>query len=475
MTIQRGRETTESHSAAEPIPPEVWRIAGVVVFGAVMGMLDTSLVNIGLKTIAADLGTGVDVIQWVASAYLIALAVSLPLCSWLSRRLGPGRLWNGALVAFTITSCLCALAPDVGWLIAFRVLQGLAAGVLLPAGQAILGQVAGPQRMGRVMGVVGIAVVGAPTIGPTVGGLMLDHLSWPWLFLINLPLGAIALVLGLRTLPMDRGTPQGALHLGGLVTATVGVSAVVYGLSELGSRGSATAVEVWLPVLVGLVALVGFVTSSRSHERPLLDLGVFGNRAFAAATAASFFAGSAMFGAMFLLPLYFQIVHGDGLLRTGLLLAAYGAGGAVALPIGGRLSDRYGGGAVAVAGNLASAVVILPMALLGADASPWLVEPLLLVYGIATACSGMPLISAAYASVRHDQIPDAAALINILQRVGGAVGVAGLAVVLARASDPLGGFHAGFAVVAAVSVASALGAEVLRRHHRQVRQVAKPA
>ena len=391
----------------------------------------------------------------------LATAVQL-----VSRRLGPGRLWNGALVAFTVTSCLCALAPDVGWLIVFRVLQGLAAGVLLPAGQAILGQVAGPQRMGRVMGVVGIAVVGAPTIGPTVGGLMLDHLSWPWLFLINLPLGVVALVLGLRTLPMDRGTPQGALHVGGLVTATVGVSAVVYGLSELGSRGSAGAVEVWLPVLVGLIALAGFVAFSSSNEHPLLDLAVFSNRVFAAATVASFFAGAAMFGAMFILPLYFQITHGDGLLRTGLLLAAYGAGGAVALPVGGRLTDQYGGGAVAVLGNLASALTILPMALLAGDPSPWLIEPLLFAYGIATACSGMPLVSAAYAAVRHDQIPDAAALINILQRVGGAVGVAGLAVVLARAAEPASGFRIGFAVVCAASVASAAAAEFLRRHQR---------
>ena len=454
----------------DPIPAAVWKIAGVVVFGAVMGMLDTSLVNIGLKTIATDLGTDVDSIQWVASAYLIALAVSLPLCGWLTRRLGAGRLWLGALVAFTVTSCLCALAGNVEWLIAMRVLQGLSAGLLLPAGQAILGRAAGPQRMGRVMGVTGIAVVGAPTIGPTVGGLMLDQVSWQWLFLINLPLGLAAFVLGLRTLPLESGTHQGTIDVVGLLCATIGVSAVVYGLGELGTTGTVTAMSVWLPALVGPCALAVFVRRTRTDPRPLLDLHTFENRTFAAATMASFFTGAAMFGAMFLLPLYFQLVHDDGLVRTGLLLAAYGAGGIIALPYGGRLTDRLGGGVVATLGSVAGVLFVAPFAFLGADANAVLIEVLLFGFGVATALSGIPLISTAYAAVRSDQVADAAALINILQRIGGAVGVAGLAVTLSRAAASdwrlISGFQLAFGVIAATSLLAAAAAAVLRKHQQ---------
>lgn len=190
--------------ALEPIPARVWRVAGVVVFGAVMSMLDTSLVNIGLNSIATDLGAALDSAQWIASGYLLALAVTLPLCGWLGRQFGMDRVWLTALAGFTITSALCALAPNIGWLIGFRIAQGLAAGLLVPAGQTLLGQVAGPQRLGRVMSVVGIAVVAAPAIGPTVGGVMLANLDWEWLFLINIPFGLVAFVLGRRVLPRGK-------------------------------------------------------------------------------------------------------------------------------------------------------------------------------------------------------------------------------------------------------------------------------
>src|SRR5882762_2610095 len=215
---------TPAPAASDKIPAHVWRTAGVVVFGAVMGMLDTSLVNIGLRTIGTDLGASLATIQWVASAYLLALGVSLTVCGWFARRVGVTRLWMGALVAFTLTSVACAFAPTAGWLIGTRILQGLAAGLMIPAGQTILGQAAGPQRMGRVMGVVGIAVVGAPAIGPTIGGLMLAHWSWEWLFLINVPVGLVGLVLGLRYLPRSQGVPMQRLDVIGVVLAGGGVS-----------------------------------------------------------------------------------------------------------------------------------------------------------------------------------------------------------------------------------------------------------
>ncbi|WP_330179265.1 DHA2 family efflux MFS transporter permease subunit [Nocardia sp. NBC_01503] len=466
-TTSRPPDTPDS----DKIPAHVWRTAGVVVFGAIMGMLDTSLVNIGLHTIGADLHASLATIQWVASGYLLALGVSLTVCGWLGRRLGVGRLWLGAMLAFTITSGLCALAGSAGWLIALRVLQGLAAGVMIPAGQTILGQAAGPKRMGRVMGVVGIAVVGAPAIGPTIGGLMLAHWSWQWLFLINIPLGLIGFALGLRYLPLKPGAPTQSLDFLGLILAGGGVSAVVYGLSEIGETGSATSLSVWLPVVLGLVALVGFVARTVSSTRPLLDVRMFTNRVFAAANTASFFAGASMFGVMVLLPLYFQVLHGAGLVETGVRLIAFGAGGVITLPLGGRLADRFGGGLIAIFGNLAVALTLLPFAFLAADANPVLVQLLLFAAGVATALAGMPLVSAAYAAVRPDQLADAAAFVNILQRVGGAVGVAAVAVILSRATasawSPVSGYQFAFATIAAVSLIASIAATQLRRHQRR--------
>jgi EmrB/QacA subfamily drug resistance transporter len=462
---------TPAPAASDKIPAHVWRTAGVVVFGAVMGMLDTSLVNIGLRTIGTDLGASLATIQWVASAYLLALGVSLTVCGWFARRVGVTRLWMGALVAFTLTSVACAFAPTAGWLIGTRILQGLAAGLMIPAGQTILGQAAGPQRMGRVMGVVGIAVVGAPAIGPTIGGLMLAHWSWEWLFLINVPFGLVGLVLGLRYLPRSQGVPMQRLDVIGVVLAGGGVSAVVYGLSEIGSTGSVTSLSVWLPVVLGLVGLAGFLVRALRTERPLLDLRLFGNRAFRAATTAGFFAGGAMFGVMVVLPLYFQVLHGTGLIRTGVDLLAYGLGGIIMLPLGGRLTDRFGGGRVAVLGNLAIAAAVLPLAFLRADASGILIQFLLFAAGMATGVGAMPLVSSAYASVRHEQLPDATAVVNISQRVGGAVGVALVAVILSRATAsgwaPVSGYHLAFAALAALSLTSSAASTILRSHQRR--------
>ncbi|MCX4093462.1 MDR family MFS transporter [Nocardia sp. alder85J] len=455
--------------SSDSIPPHVWRIAGVVVFGALMSMLDTSLVNIGLHTIGADLHATLATVQWVASGYLLALAVSLPMCGWLARRFGPARVWVCAIAAFTVASGLCALAPGIGWLITLRVLQGLAAGVVVPAGQTILGQAAGPKYLGRVMAVVGIAVVSAPALGPTVGGLMLQNLSWQWLFLINLPFGVVACALGLRVLPRATGTHSGGLDFASLILAGGGASAVVYGLGELGVH-AANPLTVWLPIAAGLVALAGFVIRSARRELPLLDVRMFRDPVFAAANTASFFAGAAMFGLMVLLPLYFQVLHHDGLIRTGLLLLAYGGGGIVALPLGGRLTDRVGGGIVAVCGTLVVAATVAPLALLPADANAVLLQVLLFMAGVGTALSSMPLVSTAYAAVRHDQMPDAAAFVNILQRIGGAIGVAVVAVILSRAVDsahPVAfGYHVAFGGICALSLVAALASGVLLRVRR---------
>ncbi|HEX4444246.1 MAG TPA: DHA2 family efflux MFS transporter permease subunit [Galbitalea sp.] len=446
-------------------------MAGVVVFGAVMGMLDTSLVNIGLRTIGNDLHAGLDAVQWVASAYLLALAVALPICSWLGRRVGVARLWLGALVAFTIVSALCALAPDVGVLIALRVLQGLAAGFLIPAGQTLLGQAAGPKRMGRVMGIVGIAVVAAPAVGPTIGGLLLAHLSWQWLFLINVPLGVVALVLGLRVLTKTAGSGHDRVDVIGLLLAGAGFSAVVYGVGNIADAASVGPLLVWLPIVGGVIAIVAFVLRALRQSKPLLDVRMFGNRVFAAANGASFFAGAAMFGVSVLLPLYFQVVHGEGLVNSGLLLISYGLGGVVAFPLGGRLTDRVGGGVVAVVGNLVAAAVWAAFSLLDAHTNMLLLQPLLFIGGLAAGFVIMPLASAAYAAVRQDQVPDAAAFVNILQRVGGAVAVALVAVILSGATASTAvNYQFAFAAIAVSSVVAALASAVLWRHERRERR-----
>ncbi|WP_433627155.1 DHA2 family efflux MFS transporter permease subunit [Nocardia sp. CA-120079] len=465
--------TAATAPALEPIPAPVWRVAGVVVFGAVMSMLDTSLVNIGLNSIATDLGAALDSAQWIASGYLLALAVTLPLCGWLGRQFGMDRVWLTALAGFTVTSALCALAPNIGWLIGFRIAQGLAAGLLVPAGQTLLGQVAGPHRLGRVMSVVGIAVVAAPAIGPTIGGVMLANLDWEWLFLINIPFGLVAFVLGRRLLPRAQASGNGGrFDATGFALIAVGLSALVYGLGEFGSRGSVSAPTVWVSVVVGVLALGVFVVRSvRGGGASLLDVGLFRHPVFATANVANFFAGASLFGAMLLLPLYFQVLHRDDLIATGLLLMSFGIGGIIALPVGGRLTDRYGGGVVAVVGSAVTAAVTVPFAFGDASMNPVVVQVLLLIRGVATGLTGVPIVAAAYAAARPEQLPDAASFVNILQRVGGSIGAALLAVVLYRAAAAGllvdAGFRQAFWWLTAASVISLIASLLLWRKEIQ--------
>jgi predicted MFS family arabinose efflux permease len=293
------------------------------------------------------------------------------------------------------------------------------------------------------------------------------------LFLINIPFGLVAFVLARRVLPRSATSDTGGrFDATGFASIAVGLSALVYGLGEFGSRGSVSAPTVWISVVVGVLALGLFVARSvRGRGASLLDVGLFRHPVFATANVASFFAGASMFGAMLVLPLYFQVLHRDGLVATGLLLMSFGLGGIIAMPIGGRLTDRYGGGVVAVVGTAVTVAVSVPFALGDASMNPVVIQALLLIRGMATGLTGMPIVAAAYASVRPEQIPDAASFVNILQRVGGSIGAALLAVVLYRAADaglPVdAGFRQAFWWITAAAVVSLVASVLLWRKEIQ--------
>ncbi|SCG57503.1 DHA2 family efflux MFS transporter permease subunit [Micromonospora humi] len=465
--------TTRLHaaSATEAIPWRVWRLALVIAFGAFISQLDTSIVSVGLDTIAGDLDAGLGDAQWVANAYLIALGVSLPASGWLGRRFGVGRMWMVALGGFTVASALCAFAVGIWWLVAARVLQGLSAGVLVPAGQTVLGQAVGPQRLGRVMATLGIAVTLGPALGPALGGLIVHAGSWPWLFLVNVPLGGLGIWLARRYVPHDRPVDRpGRLDWPGLLLVGAGVPLLIYGLTRSGEAGGVTAPGVLLPALAGLLSIAGFVWHARRAAHPILDLRLFARPAYAAATVTAAFAGAVMYSATLLFPLYFQLGHGTGVLETGLALIPLGLGTALLLPVSGRLVDRYGGGVVSCYGILAAVATTVPFALAGTDLAETLVLVLLLLRGMALAVAVVPAGISAYKAVDPEQLPDATTQVNILQRVGGALGGAVFTVMLAHAL-PRGAdaaFRTTFAWLTVVSMLGLVGAAWLALAERRL-------
>jgi EmrB/QacA subfamily drug resistance transporter len=451
-------------ASLERIDWPTWRLAWVVVLGAFASGLDASLVNVGLHTIGTDLHAGLPVVQWTTTGYLLALAGALPLAGWMGNRAGVGRVWLAALAVFTLASGACALAPSIAVLIVLRVVQGLAGGLLLPAGQTVLGRAVGAHRLGRVMATLGIVVTAAPALGPVIGGLLLHAASWRWLFAINLPVGALGLLLGHRYIPRGHTGGKTSLDWPAMAGISAGLPLLIYGLTTL--AGHPAPLRIVVPLAAGIAALGGFIARTRHSDHPLIDLTLLRERAFAAATLASGATGMLMFGSGLLFPLYFQLGRHDTPLSTGLHMLGLAGATALALPLTGRLVDRHGGGPVATVGAAIALATAIPFTLLPATASPIVIQALLAVLGAAIALAAVPPSIVAYKTVSASQLADATTTINIVQRVGGALGGALFALVLAD-----GGLHAAFTAMAAAALAALAATGWLTLASRPVSEV----
>jgi len=412
------------------IDPAVWRIATVVILGSMMSILDTTIVNVALESLSRDLHTPLNNVQWVVTAYLLSLAAVIPVSAWAARRIGPKRLYLLSIVLFTLGSVLCGVANSVAELIAFRVVQGVGGGMIMPVGQMIIIRAAGARNLARVMGAIGVPVVMGPVLGPTIGGLLLDNVGWRWIFFVNVPIGIVAVIAGLRKLPFDTPEDAGKFDLTGLALLATGLVGLTYGLAEIGSTTSSDTTHVVLPLAVGVVLVTAFVLRARRIERPLLDVRLYANKAFGAASVTMFCFGAALFGGMILMPLYFQTVRHEDALYTGLLLAPRGIGAAVGSWVSGRATDRLGSGIAAAIGGGITLVSTLPFVAIGGRTSYVFITVIMLVSGFGLGLATTPAMTAAFRALRPDQINDATPQLNILMRVGGSIGVAILTVEL---------------------------------------------
>ncbi|HSS37807.1 MAG TPA: MDR family MFS transporter, partial [Polyangia bacterium] len=345
-------------------------------------------------------------------------------------RFGGKRMWMLSVTLFLLGSTLCGLAWSTTSLIVFRVLQGFGGGMILPIGQAILAQAAGPQRMGRVMSVIGVPTLLGPILGPVIGGLIVDNFSWRWIFFVNLPVGAVALFLAARILPKaerDTRTPRDVV---GLLLLSPGLALVVYGLSELGIEGG-MGVKVGGGLAGGFALLIAFFFHAR-RDHALIDISLFRDRAFAAASGTVFIFGMSLFGAMLILPLYYQVVRGQSALSAGLLLAPQGVGAAMAMPIAGRLTDRLGAGRVEPFGVIVACLGTGVYTQITASSSYGLLAVALWVRGVGLGMTMMPSMAAAYQTLNRAAVPRATSTINIIRTIGGSLGTAVLTVVLQR-------------------------------------------
>lgn len=441
------RSEPEPKTAADRIPRAVWGQALITVLGAFTTMLSATTVDAALPDIGRVLGASSTSVQWVASGYILALAATVPMSAYMVRRFGPRRLWLACVVLFTVFSVWCALSASIGMLIIGRILQGAAGGLLIPAGQTLIGTVIPKKWMGRVLSTVGIGVVSAPLVGTTLGSVMIGHYDWPWLFWINLPLAAVTFTTGLRWLPRIDTGPAGRPDWAGLLMVIGGLSLVIYGGSAIGDARGLGSTSADGYATAGLLALIAFALYARRRKSPALQLRLFRGPMFAAAVIASFFGGVVNFGAQIILPLYFVQVHGENSLTAGLLIGTQVIGTAIATPLAGRLTDRYGGGRLLLTGGMLTALATVPLAVAGTGTSYSWFCSVLFVRGFGIALATIPSMTVVLASVHRNQLADAAPINNMLQRVGATIGTALIALLYANhlagsASTPAGAAHA---------------------------------
>jgi EmrB/QacA subfamily drug resistance transporter len=444
--------------AASVLTREILAPAVVVVLGTIMTILDATIVNVALPTLGRDLHASIAAIQWVPTVYLLAFASVIPLTGWAAGRFGAKQVWLASLGLFMAGSLLAGLAPSIGALIAFRAVQGFGGGMIMPLGQLMLARLAGPQRMGRVMSIVGVPLLLAPVFGPLIGGALVGAASWRWIFFVNLPVGVLAIVLAARLLPASRGGAERRaqrLDVPGVVLLSGGLALFLYGLAEAGQHAQWTAPAALGPMTAGLAAIALFGWHARRVPDPLIDLRLLRHRGFATGTAVNFVLGTALFGVALLLPLYLQILRGRSPLQTGLLLAPQGLGAAITIGLAGYLTDKVGARRVVLAGVLLALAGTAWYTQIGAHTPYWSLLAALFLIGAGLGATITPAMAAAYQGLPQAAMGQATTAINVVQRVAGALGSALLAVVLQQAlTARLPGFGGGVGQAGALAAAS---------------------
>ncbi|UYM07347.1 DHA2 family efflux MFS transporter permease subunit [Solicola gregarius] len=406
----------------------------VLVLGAVLALVNTTIVGVALPQIGTEFDVGIDALSWVGTAYVLAIAFAIPLSGWASVRFGLRRTWLIALTVFVIGSALSAMAPGLDLLVAARVVQGVGGGMLEPVMLTAIAQAAGPARMGRAMGIVAGAIGLGPLVGPVLGGATVDILDWRWMFGAFVPLGLLAIALSARVLPASAPTPK-RLDLAGLLLIGTGSVGVLYGLSQA-SRPDGIAASGWLTGILGVVVLLAYVRwAALRHDDAIVSLAPFRVPGFVPAATVMLMLGVTIYPLFYGLPQFFQGVLGYGPLGSGVLLVPHGAGALVGMTLGGRLSDRHSTRLLVIAGGLAATTGSVAYVAAGSDAPVWVYAASSVITGVGVGFVGGPTVSSLYRVLEPALVPTGSTVLFILNQLGGALGIAVITILIGVAGD----------------------------------------
>ncbi|GAA1878765.1 MDR family MFS transporter [Actinomadura bangladeshensis] len=442
----------------ERLDPKVLRTAGVLIAGVLAVVFDTTIVGVALHSLAADLHTTVAAIQWVTTAYLLALGITVPLSTWAMARFGGKRVWIFSLAVFLAGSLASSTAWDAPSLIAGRVVQGIGGGLMLPVMTTLVVRAAGGRLLGRTTAVIALPALVGPILGPLVGGLILTHFSWRWMFWVNVPFCVVGIWLAARFLDRDDPSARPRLDVPGLALLAPGMAATIFGLSEAATKGF-TEPGALTPLLIGVGLVAGFAAYALRRRAPLVDVRLFAHRPTASASTVLFFSGFTLYGAVLLLPLFYQQMRGTTALGAGLALVPQGIGTLLSRSLAGSLTDRLGARPITVFGFLVVGAATVPFAYADAHTNTWTLAGWLLLRGIGLGAVTVPVMAVAYQGLDREQIAHASVLIRVAQQIGGSFGTAVLAVILAHVmttGHPADAFHQSFWWATAFAALAAL-------------------
>lgn len=404
-----------------------WVVAGVVVFGIFMSVLDSTIVNIAVPRLQGVFGASLSNVQWVLTGYTLAQGVATPLTAFLSDRIGIKRFYLIALVAFTVGSALCGFALNLPMLIVFRILQGVGGAALSPLAITLLYREFPPEERGMAMGLLGVPILLAPALGPTLGGYIVTFASWQLIFYINVPIGIVGIILGVLFLHEGEQSRRTNFDLPGFLFSTTGLALLLYGLSDASTDGWTSGIVLGC-LIGGLVLLAIFVfielDLAKRDMQPLLDLRVFGNRIFSTSMFASLLVIFALYGGLFLIPIYLQELRRFSAFQAGLILLPQALASMIAIVFGGRLVDKFGVRAVVIPGLIILGIASWQFTFVTLNNSINSLQFLLIMRGLGIGLCIQPLMVSALAEIPSQRLAQASAVSTTVRFVGSSLGVA---------------------------------------------------
>jgi EmrB/QacA subfamily drug resistance transporter len=455
-----------------------WWTLAAVAFGLFMIMLDNTVVNVALPAIAADLEVGLSELEWIVTGYALTFASLMLTGGKLADMLGRRLIFIVGLVIFTLSSLVCGFAGSGDVLIAARVVQGAGAALMNPATLSIIAATFPPRQRGMAIGIwAGVSAM-ALAIGPLVGGLLTEHISWGWIFFVNVPIGVLAIAASILLIPESKDeSAEQRLDLPGLLTSGIGLFALTYGMIEANTYGW-TSPRIIGAFVVAAVLLATFVQLERHQRIPMLDLSLFRSGTFAGANLAVLLVALAMFGVFFFVSLYMQGVLGYSAVKAGAAFLPMTVLIMLVAPIAGKSSDRFGSRWLMTSGMILIAIQLLYFSRLGVEESYWRILPAMILGGFGMSLVMTPSAAAAMRSVPVDKVGVGSAVLNSFRQVGGAMGIALIGAIMAHQIGALRGpgifrqkevfvdaFSTALTVAALIAVVGAVVSFVLVRAH----------